>query len=744
LAADEEPDSAWELIFQPQLHIQRAVGEIDVDGVLTDEGWRNAGRAEHFFEHRPGDQTKPPVETVAQITYDDDNLYVAYICYDDPATIRASYCERDRIFSDDNICLLIDTYGNAVWAYELNVNPYGIQGDLLWSQYGGEDSGFDIVWESAGQITDSGYQLEMAIPFSSLRFPDIPQQTWRIDFWRNHPRDSRRQYSWAAYDRNEQCWPCQWGTITGIENVRPGKGIEIMPSFVGHQAGTVRGEGTSASPYDFANEDPDGEFSINAKYAIKSNLTVEATINPDFSQIEADPPQIDVNTTTALSFAERRPFFQEGSDLYQTVYTIVYTRSINDPQFAAKVVGRLNKTTLAFLSAYDELTPIPVVAEDWSSFIIGEKSLSNIFRLRQAFGSGTNIGLLVTDRRYDGGGSGTVLANDGSIRLNRHLRVDWQFLGSQTDEPADTGNSYSLSDETIDGGKYTAVFDDESYWGHGSYAGLQFDSRNLYLGSFYIGKSPTLRLANGYIRTNSRHQVGWNGLYRFNIDSKIFDWIVPSVALERNWNYDGVKKSEFIELMLEAQLKLQTSTHWMYTTGGEQFAGNWFDNTWNLHGCMHSNFSDIFRFGAGLNRGHAVWRDFSDPTTISATSIGGWIDFKPLDRLLIETSVNYSKADFVGSDEEAYEGYTARSRMNIQLNHELSFRLIVQYDDFYERWDIDPLVTYRLSPFSLFYIGSTYDYDDLNTYDSRGTIIDSRTRLSSRQFFMKLQYLFQV
>ncbi len=734
----------WELIYTPQLNIQKMTGDIKIDGKLGDSGWRDAGRAEHFFEHRPGDQTKPPVETVALITYDESNLYVAMICYDDPTTIRASYCERDRIFSDDNICLLIDTYGNAVWAYEFNVNPYGIQGDLLWSQYGGEDSGFDIVWESAGQITDSGYQLEIAIPFSSLRFPDTPEQSWRVDFWRNHPRDSRRQYSWAAYDRNEQCWPCQWGIISGIENVEPGKGIEIMPSFVGYQAGTVRGDGTVDSPFDFDNDDPDGELSINAKYAIKSNLTVEATVNPDFSQVEADPPQIDVNTTTALSFAERRPFFQEGSDLYRTVFTTVYTRSINDPQFAAKVIGRLNRTTLAFLSAYDEVTPIPVIAEDWSTFIIADKSYSNIFRLRQAFGNGSNIGMLVTDRRNDGGGAGTVLSTDGAVRLSRNLRMDWQFLGSHTDEPPDTGNSSSLAGETIDNGRYTAVFDGESYWGHGSYAGLQFDSRNIYLESFYIGKSPALQLANGFTPQNNRHRGRLFGMYRFDIDSKIFDWIAPNMAGERQWNYDGIKKNEFIELALEAQFKLQTSTHWLYTIGGEQFAGKWFDNTWNLHGCMHSNFSDMFKFGANFDHGHAVRYDFDNPTTISSTSTGGWIDFKPIDRLLIETSLTFSRADFVGTGEEAYEGYTTRTRMNMQLNRELAFRLIVQYDDFYERWDVDPLLTYRLSPFSLFYIGSTYDYKTVSNCYWRNEAIDQSTRLCSRQFFMKVQYLFQI
>ena len=226
-------------VYNPSLHITKINGDIKIDGELNDRDWLTAGKADNFAEHQPGDQIEPPVKTEAFITYNDENLYVAFICYDDPQSVRASYCDRDAVGADDNICLLIDTYGEATWAYEFNVTPYGLQGDYLWSPEGGEDESFDAVWESMGKITDSGYQLEMAIPFSSLRFPDRPQQTWKVDFWRNHPRDSRRQYSWAAYDRDEPCWPCQWGTITGISDVRPGRGIEILPSVIGYQSGAL-------------------------------------------------------------------------------------------------------------------------------------------------------------------------------------------------------------------------------------------------------------------------------------------------------------------------------------------------------------------------------------------------------------------------------------------------------------------------------------------------------------------------
>ncbi len=734
----------WTPVFRPELHVQKTEGEIKIDGRLGDAGWLGAGRAQNFVEHNPGDQTQPPVETVALITFDESNLYVAMICYDDPATIRASYCERDRIYQDDNIVVAIDTYDNAVWAYEIVANAYGIQGDLLWSQNGGEDEGFDLVFESAGEITDSGYQVEMAIPFASLRFPDTPGQAWRIDFWRNHPRDSRRQYSWAKYDRGEQCWPCQWGVVTGIENVQPGRGIEIMPSFVGYQAGEIYGDGTPQNPFDFQNHDPDGQFSLYGKYAIKSDLTVEATYNPDFSQVEADPPQIDVNTTTALSYAERRPFFQEGSDLYTTTFSAVYTRSINDPRVATKIIGRLNRTTIAYLNAYDELTPIPIVLRESSDFLIGGKSFSNIFRACQAFGSGTNLGLLVTDRRYEGGGSGSVLATDGNLRMGKNIRLGWQALASETSEQRFVPPVKDSTTEYFDGGRYTVALDGESYWGHGFASGLTYENSNLYTDLTYIEKSPTLRLGSGFTPENDVRLGRITGFYEFHIDSRTFDYMAPQLTVERDWYFTGARREESAELSLEVQFKSQTGAHLAYSRGGEQFAGEWFSDTWNLHACMNSQFSDMIRFGGNINYGHAIGRRVDPPTMVGQWSTGGWVDVKPINRLLIETSLSYMRGERLDTRAEVFDGYTAWSRVSMQMSRELSVRLITQYDDFYRRWDIDPLLTYRISPFTLFYIGTTYDYRSMNECDMEGKTVARSMHLCSRQFFMKLQYLFQV
>ncbi|HDS01042.1 MAG TPA: hypothetical protein ENO07_03395, partial [candidate division Zixibacteria bacterium] len=229
----------WVPVYSPEIVIPRTSGEIMVDGELDDPGWKTAAYIDRFHEHFPGDQTRPPVETAVFVAYDDDNLYVAFVCEDDPSAIRATYGERDNVGWDDNVIISIDTYGDAAWAYELGANAYGIQQDALWSRGGAEDGSFDVIYESEGIITDSGYQVEFAIPFSSLRFPTREAQTWKVDFWRNHPRELRRQSSWAAYNRDESCWPCQWGTVKGIQGVKPGHGIELLPSIVASQSGAL-------------------------------------------------------------------------------------------------------------------------------------------------------------------------------------------------------------------------------------------------------------------------------------------------------------------------------------------------------------------------------------------------------------------------------------------------------------------------------------------------------------------------
>jgi len=737
-------------VYHPALNAPRAQDEIEIDGNLDDSGWRGAGCADNFAEHFPGDQTRPPVETRAYITYDEKNIYVAFVCHDDPALIRASLSDRDVLYSDDNIGFFFDTYGDAEWAYILNVNPYGIQADALWSRTGGEDNRFDLVWESAGHVTDSGWQVEMAIPFSSLRFPHKAEQVWKVDFWRNHPRDSRRQYSWAAYDRDDPCWPCKWGTVAGIENVSPGRGVELLPSFVSFQSGslqtsTIVDPATSDTTFrqELDDEDLKGELSLGARYAILSNLVAEATYNPDFSQVEADAAQIDVNTAVALDYPERRPFFQEGNALFQSYIYGFYSRNINDPVIAAKFTGRFARTSLALLSGYDEHSPVTLPFEEFSLTIpdIG-KTYSTVARARYAFGDESHVGFVATDRRRDGGGSGSLLSFDTGVRFLQNWRLQFQCAVSHTREPNDssltTNPDDSLHRERFDRDRHTIGFDGESLRGHGFYAELEREARHWQFDLSYRDYSPSFRTDVGLETKNNRREVAFHTNYTFYLTSGIVDRISTVLIMGRVWNYNKAKKDEWIIGELSARLKRQTFVSVSYLKSWEQYRGKNFPDITRYTVHLDSDFSEAFGGGARLTWGHIIARG---PAVMgNEVVLSSWVYFKPLDRLRIEPTFDYDKSDDPATGENIFEGYIARVRTQFQFTRELFVRLVVQYNDFWERWDVDPLLTYRLNPFSLFYIGSTYDYNYLYSYSDQR----DRWMLSQRQYFVKLQYLFQL
>jgi len=558
----------WQATYLPTLDISRVQGEIEIDGILDDNGWRTAAVATNFAEHQPGDQVQPPFRTVVRVTFDDRNLYVAFECFDeDPSQIRTSFTRRDQIFADDNVLVAIDPFGDATRAYEIGCNPYGIQCDLLFSSNGGEDSRYDLIFDSAARITDEGWEAEFAIPFSSLRFPDTPQQTWRVDFWRNQPRDVRYQASWAAYDRDEQCWPCQWGTITGIENVDPAGGLELIPAYTANQSGARQDDGS------FENGDIKGEPSLTAKYNITSDLSAEAALNPDFSQVESDAVQIDVNTNFALFYPEKRPFFQEGSDLWNTYFTPIYTRQINDPSVAGKVLGRSGRTNYGVLAAYDMHSTILLPFEERSYVTVNGESSNVLGRVRTDFGEGTHLGLVATDRRYDGGGNGTLVGIDGRLRLNRNYQLEAQYLHGFTTEPDDTTLTEGINDETFDGGRYTSAFDGETFDGGAIYASLERNGRSWGFDLDYWDVAPTFRAENGFeVRNSFREGIArTHYMFRFE-DSTWMEWLQPGVSASRQWNYEGIRKENLARAWLEGRFrKAQTSFHAQYQAYDQRY-----------------------------------------------------------------------------------------------------------------------------------------------------------------------------
>jgi hypothetical protein len=729
-----EPDTFVPNV-QPVLQIERARGPIELDGELDDEGWVGAARATNFAVFYPDEGERPPVESEVLVTYNDDFLYLGFIAHDDPSSIRASLRDRDEMWNDDYFGILLDTYGDASWAIFLFANPLGVQGDSRWSANSGEDFRFDIIFHSEAKITEDGYQVEMAVPFKSLRFPDREVQEWRATFWRTWPRDSRAQHSWASISRDDPCWVCQWGTLAGIQGVKPGGALELMPAVIGSQAGQI--EDAEDPNSGFSSDDPTGELSLFARYPFSSGITTELGLNPDFSQVESDVAQIDVNTTFALFFPERRPFFQEGSDLFRSYFQVLYTRQINDPLVTGKLIGRTGRTTAAYLGGLDENSPILLPFQERSYVGMGGRSLSNIGRFQQTFWRDSYVGAILTDRRWeDNGGSGTTGGIDGRLRFLENYSIEYQALASHTREPDDTTFTEGVGDVTFGKEGYTGAYDGESYWGHAWYVSVERNARTWFFDFDLWNSSPTFRADLGFENRNDFHRFTMIQGLQFFPESRLIHRLQPLIFAQRIWNWDWLIKDDVLAANLQITWLGETFTLFEYALARERFREVEFDGQHNWSIIIESGFNEIFRPGLMVRHGDRIARFTDPPAPGVGTDVEAWFEVKPLTQWVIQPSLQYSELHDRDSGEEYFSGYILRARTVFQFTREFFVRLVVQYDDFNKSLSFEPLITYRLNPFSMFYIGSTHGYVDYSQ--------PSGFTQTERQFFAKFQYLFRI
>jgi hypothetical protein len=434
--------------------VPKAVAPVSVDASLDDEAWEGALRLPLAYETSPGENVAPPVQTELYVTYDARKLYVAFEAHDpDPAAIRAHLSDRDRAYQDDFVGIVLDTFNDERRAFEFFVNPLGVQMDLSNNDVGGgEDDSWDAIWESAGRVTDRGYVVEMAVPFSSLRFPRSGEaQTWGFDALRIYPRGQRRRIGLHPLDRDVNCYLCQASKLTGFEGITPGRNIELAPTLT-TQRTDLRDIDHAAFPrvpLDNGSIQPD--LGLSARWGMTPNLTLNAAVNPDFSQVETDAAQLDINTTFALFFNEKRPFFLEGADFFATPFNAVYTRTVADPSWGVKLTGKQGKHAIGLYAARDERSNLLVPGAESSELTTldedtGERvgTSAAVLRYRHDLGKSSTVGLLYTDRRGKDY-KNQVLGLDALYRLSPADSFRFQVLGSQTRYPealaADLGQS---------------------------------------------------------------------------------------------------------------------------------------------------------------------------------------------------------------------------------------------------------------------------------------------------------------
>ena len=393
---------------------------VRVDGRLDEPAWRSAAVLTGFTQSTPAEGIPARERTEALVFYTPRELFIGIRAHaSDPSRIRSTLAERDQITADDHVRILLDTFHDRRRAFALFVNPLGIQQDGTFSDGRGFTYSPDFVFDSRGRLTGEGYEVEIRVPLRSLKFPAGGTQTWGLNLIRVIPAAGAEE-SWAPRSRDRPAELAQSGTLSGIHGLRPGRLVEVNPTFTARREGTTGEDGFRQGP-----AEPD--LGANFKYGITSELTLDATVNPDFSTVEADADQITVNERFALSLTEKRPFFLEGADLFSTPEALVYTRSIVAPAAGARVTGKVGALNLAWLGAVDDAprgTPdryAPAPA----------RALVQIARLRRDVGAGSTAGVLATSRVV-GDAFNHVAAADARLRFGRAYTLGGQVGGSWT------------------------------------------------------------------------------------------------------------------------------------------------------------------------------------------------------------------------------------------------------------------------------------------------------------------------
>ncbi len=705
--------------------------EIELTGKLSDPLWKLATPVEVNYEIQPGENTPARQKTLVYVLFSSNRLYIGFEAFDSTVrTIRAHVTDRDKMTDDDFVGVILDTYGTMQSGYEFFSNPLGIQFDAM-RMGNNEDGSFDCVWYSAGNVNDSGYTVEMAIPFKSLRFPPDKKQHWMAEFVRNLPRDSRYQMTWSPIDRNNPCILCQGGTIQGIEGIRAANNLELLPYAMGTQTGSMEDAEDPGSRY--TDGPVKGRAGIGLKYSPSSDLILGAVVNPDFSQIESDAAQISVNSTFSIFYPEKRPFFLEGADLFSTLSNAFYSRMINNPVAASKLTQKSGSFSLAYLVAYDRESPFIVPGEEGSDFVgTSAKSLSNVVRAKYDFGSESFVGGLFTSRNF------TAAHNYmGGIDWNFLFGGNYYFVGQALLSDTKELNDKSIFDDQRHYGstRYTAAFDGEQYGGRGMQADLKRNARDYSFDLNYVVVSPTFQAQDGFITTvNSRSVSYWHG---YTVYPK--DFIIENASLQSqsgiSFNDDGVMKGKWTMVGAQLQLKSQTYIWVDYMPLNEEvFHGTSFGRIYHTDFNINSSPSSVISVYLDGSIGRFIYR--ADTPELGRGN-NFWIKtvVKPTDKFSVDITYARSRLWSVSDGHLYYDGYIGRGAFAYQFSSELFVRLISQYDQFAKQIQVDPMISYKLNPFTVFYAGSNHGFTKFSLpYGVEKTV---------QQFFVKIQYLWQ-
>jgi hypothetical protein len=682
-----------------------------IDGNLNDIVWAEAPSATDFEIFIPEMGKKQPEKTVVSMAYDSDNLYFAFRCFDDePDKIKAAVSQRDKITNDDFVCINLDSFNDQQSLYAFYVNPLGIQGDSRFAS-NNEDFSVDMVWYSAGRIDEKGYTVEMRIPLKSIRYASGDRVLMAVFFERTinrrqehgsyPPMDPARGHSFLTQMARMEYFGLKRYTL-----------FELLPAFTFGRNST-RSEGV-------LQRSPDSrELSLTGKYGLTPSLILDGTINPDFSQIEADAGQVDANLRYDLYYPEKRPFFLEGSENFNVgaaasspLLAVVHTRTIIDPKIGFKLTGKVGpRDTIASIFAVDAASP---GAEGGSG---AEDATFGIFRYRRTTSQDGYLGLFYTSR-IQNGRNNYVAGTDGQIRVSKAGMLSFHAFGSSTrpEEGAARTSGRALSLDYF------------------------HDTNTLGLSASLVDISPGFEADTGYlIRTGLTSAV-------VNITPRIYPkwtWlrrVSPFVELSALKDYDSGLMERDFSLGMTAVLKGSTAVSVTLSDATEIFLGRRFQTDgFKLVG--KSQITKWLYFALSFRNGKAI-RYSSDSFQGYGTQSSASAVFQPTENLNLSLTWTYADLFRSGTGERVYDYNIYWSRLTYQMNKYLFFRGIVEYNAYRGELLTDFLASFTYIPGTVIHLGYGSLYEKTAWEDGIDRPSD-RLAETRRGFFFKASYLWR-
>ncbi len=708
--------------------VTRATSEITIDGVIDEPAWDDALSLELEYEVRPGDNVKPPVRTVVLITYDEHRVLVAFRAFDpEPERIRARYRDRDHIYQDDFVGIVLDTFNDERRAYEFHINPLGVQSDAINDDVQQRfDLSWDAIWESAGRLTDFGYEVELAIPFNQLRFQDIDgPQIWGVDANRSYPRVQRHHIGLFPRERGANSYLAQEDKMIGFEVGSAGRNLELVP--------TLTGIATQERP-DFPDstevvDDKDAEVGITGTWGVTPNLTLIGALNPDFSQVEADAVQLAINTRFALFFPEKRPFFLESADYFDSGLNLLYTRMIADPSAALKLTGKFGPHTVGLFTARDEVTNVIVPGPQGSSAgSFDAPNTSTVGRYRFNLGTDSTIGAVFTDREGSDGYFNRVVSADGVFRPTDADKFTVDVALSRTRYSEAMQEEFEVGSETISG--------------HALNLEYVRTKRKYFIFAEYADLGDDFRADLGFIpQVGYRKLRGGAGYLWWGDEGDFYNRLEVGGVMLRSEEQDGELLEQQAELWFDFAGSRESLFHVELGTRDIVFDGVRFDDLFvPLVFVRVRPSSKLFvrLFAVGGD-----WIDFDNVRPADRIEASSLIGLDLGRHLLLEFVYTYSTLDVEGG--QLFEANVPEMKIVWQFNTRTFVRAIFQYTDITRNPDlyidevdalsrdlfVQLLFSYKVNPRTVFFLG--YSETGIETEDFSLTA-------TNRALFLKLGY----